>query len=139
MPIEDFIILVFCRIEEIVQKIATKQPWRTRGFPQKLSDSEVITMEVVGEILSIDTAKLFAYAMCNSNGMAPLSSRGMALLSSRDTRLLTTHLSACGTALRCFVFHHHRRQQQAEHWQGHHRGHERHQHHHGGQRRLNDP
>ena len=57
MPIEDFIMAVFCRIEEILQKIAAQQPWRTRGFPPKLSDSEVITMEVVGECLGIDTDK----------------------------------------------------------------------------------
>ena len=57
MPIEDFIIAVFCCIDEILQQIAAKQPWRTRGFPPQLSDSEVITMEVVGEFLGIDTDK----------------------------------------------------------------------------------
>lgn len=57
MPIEDFIIAVFCRIDEILQQFAAKQPWRTRGFPPKLSDSAVITMEVVGEFLGIDTDK----------------------------------------------------------------------------------
>jgi len=57
MPIEDFLIAVFCRIDEILQQLAAKQPWRTRGFPPKLSDSAVITMEVVGEFLGIDTDK----------------------------------------------------------------------------------
>lgn len=57
MPIEDFIITVYCMIDEILSKKIAQQPLRLRGFVPKLSDSEVITMEIVGEFLGIDTDK----------------------------------------------------------------------------------
>ena len=57
MPLEDFIIAVFCCIESILQEIMTEYPLRQRGFSPKLSDSEVLTMEIVGEFLGIDMEK----------------------------------------------------------------------------------
>jgi hypothetical protein len=53
MPLEDFIISVYCCVEDIYREIA-KTPLRTRGFAPKLTDSEVITMEIVGEFLGKD-------------------------------------------------------------------------------------
>lgn len=55
MPLLDFIITVFCLIDD-EYKMLDKQP-RQRGFEPNLSDSEVMTMEVVGEFLGIDTDK----------------------------------------------------------------------------------
>lgn len=55
MPILDFIITVFCLIDDEYKKIPN--PIRQRGFKPALSDSEVITMEIVGEFLGIDTDK----------------------------------------------------------------------------------
>jgi hypothetical protein len=55
MPILDFIITVFCLIDDECKKLPN--PIRQRGFKPALSDSEVITMEVVGEFLGIDTDK----------------------------------------------------------------------------------
>jgi hypothetical protein len=55
MFILDFIITVFCLIDD-EYKILDK-PLRKRGFKPALSDSEVMTMEVVGEFLGIDTDK----------------------------------------------------------------------------------
>jgi hypothetical protein len=55
MPIEDFIITVFCLIDDACKKIGGGHRLRTRGFEPKLSDSEVITMDVVGEFLGRDT------------------------------------------------------------------------------------
>ena len=46
----DFIITVFCEVEYIIKAMALP-PLRTRGFKPRLSDSEVITMEIVGEFL----------------------------------------------------------------------------------------
>lgn len=54
MLIEDFIIFVFYCIDERVKKMGQ---FRSRGFDPKLSDSEVISMEVVGEFLGFDTDK----------------------------------------------------------------------------------
>lgn len=53
MRLEDFIINVYCCVEEIYREII-KTPLRTRGFAPKLTDSEVITMEIVGEFMGKD-------------------------------------------------------------------------------------
>jgi hypothetical protein len=55
MPLEDFIITVFCLIDDLMKDMTKNFPLRKRGFRPKLSDSEVLTMEVVGEFLGIDT------------------------------------------------------------------------------------
>jgi hypothetical protein len=48
MPIEDFIITVFICIDDFLK---TQKKIRTRGPKPKLTDSEVLTMEIVGEFL----------------------------------------------------------------------------------------
>ncbi len=55
MPIEDFIITVYCLVDNELKKIIDQHELRTRGFEPKLSDSEVITMDIVGEFLGKDT------------------------------------------------------------------------------------
>ncbi len=55
MPTLDFIINVFCLIDDECNLLL--KPLRIRGFEPALSDSEVMTMEVVGEFLGIDTDK----------------------------------------------------------------------------------
>jgi hypothetical protein len=55
MPLEDFIITVFCWVEERLNARLGDRRLRQRGFAPKLADSEVITMEVVGEFLGLDT------------------------------------------------------------------------------------
>jgi len=56
MSVEDFIIYVYYCVEDICQ-IILKQPLRSRGFQPKLSDAEVITMEMVGEFMGKDQDK----------------------------------------------------------------------------------
>jgi hypothetical protein len=56
MPVEDFIIYVYCCVVDIYNQIV-QEPLRTRGFPPKLTDSEVITMEIVGEFMGKDQDK----------------------------------------------------------------------------------
>ena len=56
MPEEEFIINVFCLIDDLFQQLFLN-PLRTRGYEPKLSDSEVITIEVVGEWLGYHTDK----------------------------------------------------------------------------------
>lgn len=57
MPIEDYIISVFCCVSEIYMQVIKGKILRRRGFKPKLSDEEVITMEIVGEFLGYDTDK----------------------------------------------------------------------------------
>ena len=54
MPIDDFIITVFCWVEGHLSKVTGGVKLRTRGFPPQLSDSEVITMEIIGEFCGYD-------------------------------------------------------------------------------------
>lgn len=56
MPIEDFIIYVYCCVEDVCRQLV-KTPLRSRGFQPKLTDGEVITMEIVGEFIGQDRTK----------------------------------------------------------------------------------
>ena len=55
MSVEDFIITVYCLIDDELKKLLLDRKLRSRGFKPKLADSEVITMEIVGEFLGKDT------------------------------------------------------------------------------------
>lgn len=57
MPIDDFMIYVFCCVEELLGKVCNGLKLRQRGFNLKLSDSEVLTIEIVGEFFGFDTNK----------------------------------------------------------------------------------
>ena len=57
MSIEDFIITAFCIIDDELEKLLNGKKLRQRGRRTLLTDSEVITMEVVGEFLSKDCDK----------------------------------------------------------------------------------
>ena len=57
MPLEDFIINVYCLVDDMLKKLTNGIKLRSRGFPPKLSDAEVITMDIVGEFLGMDTDK----------------------------------------------------------------------------------
>ena len=62
MDLDTFIVAVFCAIDEELRDLAGRERWRTRGPRPRLADSEVLTMEVVGEYLGIDTDRgLYAY------------------------------------------------------------------------------
>jgi len=57
LSMEDFIIAVFCCVDDWLKEMTKSQPIRSRGFQPSLSDSEVITMEIVAEFQGIDTDK----------------------------------------------------------------------------------
>lgn len=62
MNLDDFIITCFCTIDEMMPMVLNDQRLRTRGPAPKLSESEVITMEIVGSYLSLSQDKeLFCY------------------------------------------------------------------------------
>lgn len=52
--IEEFIIAVFCCVDDALAEVTQGQPIRAKGFAPRLSDSEVLTMEIVGEYQGID-------------------------------------------------------------------------------------
>ncbi len=60
MDLNTFIVAVFCVVDDWL--VAHKMKLRQRGPSPELADSEVLTMEIVGEFLGIDTEKgLYAY------------------------------------------------------------------------------
>ena len=54
MDLSTFIISVFCLVDDYLKDL---RPLRERGPAPKLSDSEVLTIEIVGEFLGLDTDK----------------------------------------------------------------------------------
>lgn len=52
--IEEFIIAVFCCVDDLLEEMTQAQPIRPKGFSPALTDSEVITMEIVAEYQGID-------------------------------------------------------------------------------------
>jgi len=54
MPLEEFIIWVYCWVDGQVKDIIQNHCLRPRGFARALSDAEVITMEIVGEFQGND-------------------------------------------------------------------------------------
>ena len=54
MLLDEFIIRVFCLVDERFVRVTAGATLRSRGFAPRLDDSEVITMEIVGEFLGYD-------------------------------------------------------------------------------------
>lgn len=65
MSMEDFIITVYCIVDDLIKKQGKNQNPRKSGFSPALSDSEMITMEIVAEFQSIDTDKGAWEYFCN--------------------------------------------------------------------------
>ena len=55
LTLPDFIVVVYCLIDDLIPQVTAGQRLRRRGFPPGLAASEVITMLVVGEFLGIHT------------------------------------------------------------------------------------
>lgn len=61
MTLDDFILTIFCLIDDLLPKLQADH-LRRRGPPPLLHDSEVLTIEVVGEFLGLDQdANIFWY------------------------------------------------------------------------------
>ena len=72
MDLDTFIVAVYCTIDEELVELARRERWRTRGPKPRLADSEVLTMEVVGEYLGIDTDRgLYTYFRRHYGGWFP--------------------------------------------------------------------
>lgn len=62
MLLEEFIITVFCWVEDCFEAVTGGIELRTRRVAPRLSDGEVVTMEIVGELLDHDDNEaLWAY------------------------------------------------------------------------------
>ena len=59
MLLEDFIITVYCVVDENLKKILKDKNIRKSGPSPSLTDSEVITMDIIGEYLSQKMIQLF--------------------------------------------------------------------------------
>ncbi len=57
-----FIIFVYCLVADIMQIIEKNYKFRSRGFPPKLTDAEVITIEICGEFFKIhEDTEIYKY------------------------------------------------------------------------------
>ena len=57
MNLNDYIVNVFCETDDFMKNYFPARTIRTRGPLPQLADSEVLTMEIVGEMLGFDTDK----------------------------------------------------------------------------------
>lgn len=55
--IEEFIVAVYCCVDDKLKALTQHEPIRGRGFEPGLSDAEVLTMEIVGEYQHCDSDK----------------------------------------------------------------------------------
>ena len=55
MDLETLIIVVFCVVDDLVRDLCRERRLRQRGPAPVLADSEVLTVEIVGEFLGLDT------------------------------------------------------------------------------------
>ena len=55
--LEEFVIAVYCLIDELLVPFPEQHPLRKSGFAPSFSDSETLTLLVVGEFLGLDTDK----------------------------------------------------------------------------------
>lgn len=69
---DELIIACFCLIDDVLPMVAQGQRLRARGFEPRLSDSEVLTMEIVGTYLGFNQDKaLFDYFRFHWNHFFP--------------------------------------------------------------------
>ena len=66
MSLEEFIIWVYCCVEDMLAEVLPERGLRERGFAPLLTDAEVITLELVGEFQGIDTdVGIWRYFRCH--------------------------------------------------------------------------
>lgn len=65
MSVEEFIIAVYCLVDDIMNELLNSKSLRQRGFNPALTDSEMIAMELVAEFQGIDTDKGAWEYFCN--------------------------------------------------------------------------
>ena len=72
MDLETFIVTIYCEVDDFIQKEYPARKLRERGPLPRLADSEVITMEIVGEYLGLNTEKaIYQYFSMHWKGFFP--------------------------------------------------------------------
>jgi hypothetical protein len=75
VDLEEFMIAVYCLIDEVLGEVRAHPDWarvRRRGPAPTLDDAEVLTMEVVGEFLGLDQdAAIYRYFRRHPSGWFP--------------------------------------------------------------------
>jgi hypothetical protein len=72
MDLETLIVAVFCLVDDFVRDLCRGRKLRQRGPRPILADSEVLTVELVGEFLGLDTDQgLHAYFRCHFGHLFP--------------------------------------------------------------------
>jgi len=72
MDLDTFIITVFCEVDDMLPSLLGGKRFRSRGPDPTLSDSEVLTIEMVGEFLGLDQDKvIFDYFRCHYSHFFP--------------------------------------------------------------------
>jgi Transposase DDE domain len=72
MDLETFIVAVFCLVDDFVRDLCRERRLRRRGPAPVLADSEVLTVEIVGEFLGLDTDRgLHAYFLRHFGHLFP--------------------------------------------------------------------
>src|SRR3954470_23282040 len=72
MDLETLITVVFCLVDDFVRDLCRQRRLRQRGPAPVLADSEVLTVEIVGEFLGLDTdGALHAYFGRHSGPLFP--------------------------------------------------------------------
>ena len=62
MDLDTFVVETFCRIDDALKERPGGRPLRSRGPAPTLADSEVLTLEAVGEFLGLDRdTAIYAY------------------------------------------------------------------------------
>lgn len=71
-----FIISVYCLVVEIMQKIENNYKFRSSGLAPKLTDAEVITIEICGEFFKLhEDTEIYHYFITPLSGLFPQSAR----------------------------------------------------------------
>jgi len=76
MDLNTFIVSVFCMVDD---RLKDREPLRRRGPAPKLKDSEVLTIEVVGEFLGIDMNSISARSSLRLSLVSTLRPCGLRL------------------------------------------------------------
>ena len=72
MDLDEFIVAVYCLVDDLMVELLEGRSLRERGPAPLLDDREVITMEIVGEFLGLDTEKgLFLFFRTHYEGWFP--------------------------------------------------------------------
>jgi hypothetical protein len=76
VDLDEFIVAVYCLVDDLMVELLEGRSLRERGPAPLLDDREVITMEIVGEFLGLDTEKgLFLFFRTHYEGWFPALGR----------------------------------------------------------------